>query len=162
MIRNTVFYFALLAAISAPAVLLAQAPTVIFVDANTETTSLEFRSEPASYDRPTSDAFTEMEAVGQCSRTRPRAIDVTLSWDVTRTSVEAHRIDISMFRDGFSKGRYVTSGERPAGEKARVFDAAGPGGYYYWRLLTKTPEGWLVSGSGRFDTPICPVDEASE
>ncbi len=124
--------------------------------------TLELLSEPASYDRPTSDAFTVLEGVGLCSRTKLRGIDVALGWEVTRSQAAAHRIDITMFRDGFKTGRYLTSGERPAAERQLSFEAAQPGMYYYWRLLTKTPEGWVVSGTDRFETPVCPVDEVRQ
>lgn len=160
--KRTALCCCLLAAIVVPTMVSSQPPTVQFVEPDAETVAVELLAEPASYDRPSSDAFTELEAVGQCSRTKPRGIEVTLGWEVTRSPIEAHRIDITMFRDGFAKGRYVTSGERPAAERQLIFDAAGAGGYYYWRLLTKTPQGWVVSGTGRFEAPICPFDEAPE
>lgn len=160
--KRTVSSCLLLASIVVPSVVSSQPPTVAFVEADAEAVALELLAEPASYDRPTSDAFTELEAVGQCSRTNLGGIEVTLGWEVTRSPIEAHRIDISMFRDGFANGRYVTSGERSASESGLVFDTAGPGGYYYLRLLTKTPEGWIVSGTGRFETPVCPVDGVPE
>jgi hypothetical protein len=56
-----------------------------FVEPDANTLALELLREPPSYDRPTSDAFTVMEGVGQCSRTRLRGIEVVLGWEVARS-----------------------------------------------------------------------------
>lgn len=140
-----------------------QTVTVPFVEASVsgEMRNIELKSEPENYDDSKADAFTELEAIARCSETRRRAIDVTFRWHVERAQISAHRVDLSMFRGGFTTGRYLTSGERPADENRLKFDAALPGLYYYWRLLSKTPDGWVVSGNGRFDSPICPVDGES-
>lgn len=140
----------------------AESSNVQLVEADEDATAIELLWEPASYDRPTSDEFTMLEAVSECSQTRLRGIDVTLGWLVQRLRVTAHRVDISMFSDGFAKGRYVTTGERPVAENRLLYNGALPGVYYYWRVLTKTPEGWIVSGTGRFETPVCPIDEVPE
>ncbi|MCP5093369.1 MAG: hypothetical protein GY949_20865 [Gammaproteobacteria bacterium] len=139
-----------------------QIVTVPFVEASAldEMRNIELKSEPENYDDSKADGFTELEVIARCSETRRRGIDVTFHWQVERAQVSAHRIDLSMFRSGFATGRYLTSGERPADEKRVHFDAALPGLYYYWRLLSKTPQGWVVSGNGRFDSPICPADGA--
>ena len=42
------------------------------------------------------------------------------------------------------------------------FEEALPGVYYYWRVLSKRPEGWIVSGTGRLESPVCPVDRVPE
>jgi len=117
---------------------------------------------PASYEVPFHDAFTAMHADARCSRFIPRGIDVNLTWSSGRAGGEAFRVDITPFSDGFEKGTYLTSGERPAFVKELFFAEAQPGIDYYWRLLTKTPAGWVVGGAGRFDAPICPVDEGKE
>ena len=168
--KEAVFCCALVVAIAVlPTAVSGQASTVRFVEADANAAAIELLAEPASYVRPTHDEFTELGAAGECSSTRMRGIDVTLRWEVTRSQVEAHRIDITMFHDGFKTGRYLTSGERPVASGARsatqgqlLFETAEPGLYYYWRLLTKTPAGWVVSGSGRFDSPTCPVDMVPE
>ncbi len=133
-----------------------------FVEPDADALAIELFSQPASYDRPTGDEFTILEGVGRCSRTRLRGIEIVLGWEVNRPQVEAHRVDISIFRDGFKTGRYLTSGELAASERELVFEAAEAGVYYYWRLLTETPEGWIVSGTDRVDAPTCPVDEVPQ
>jgi hypothetical protein len=138
------------------------AKRIDFVAADTWAKALELRTEPADYDKGSQDAFTQMEVDGRCSATKFRTSEVTLRWEVNRPEVEAYRIDISKFRDGFATGRYLTSGLRDAGERALLFDEASAGLYYYWRVLAKTPDGWVVSGNGRFDAPTCAVDMVKE
>lgn len=141
-----------------------QTATVAFVEASAsaEMRNIELKSEPENYDDAKADGFTELEVIARCSETRQRGIDVTFRWRVERAQVTAHRVDLSMFRGGFTTDRYLTSGERPADEKRLHFESALPGLYYYWRLLSKTPDGWVVSGNGRFDSPICPADGVPE
>ena len=134
----------------------------LFVEPDAAALALELVSEPANYDRPASDEFTVLQGVGECSRTEFRGIVAAFGWEVTRAQIEAFRIDVSLFRDGFKAGRYLTSGELAVAERQLVFEDAQPGMYYYWRLLTKTPEVWIVSGHGRLETPVCPVDEVHE
>lgn len=139
-----------------------QAVAVPFVEAPDEVRAIELISEPQNYDDASADDFTQLEAAARCSQTKLRGIEVTFRWQVKLPQVSAHRIDLSMFRGGFTTGRYKTSGKRPAAESQLLLDEALPGVYYYWRLLTETPEGWVVSGNGRFDSPICPADGVPE
>lgn len=129
-----------------------------FVPADAKALAIRIVSQPESYEAPTHDPFTALYARARCSRTTPRAIDVTLRWDVKQPEAKAFRIDITEFGDGFAKGRYLTSGERSTDERQLPFEDARPGIYYYWRVLTSTPAGWVVSGAGRFDAPICAAD----
>ncbi len=133
-----------------------------FAEADAAALAIKLVSQPASYESPARDAFTLMAVDGRCSRTVLQASDVELRWEVKREGVESHRVDISEFADGFAKGRYLTSGDLPGSEREIPFQDARPGLYYYWRLLTKTSEGWIVSGTGRFDAPICPADMVPE
>ena len=138
-------------------------PVVVFAEADAAAQGIELLAEPPSYDAPTSDERTTIEATATCSSTRPRGIDVVLSWRVDLPGKESHRVDLTMFRDGFATGRYLTSGELANTTSSDLlFEGALPGIYYYWRVLTNTSEGWIVSGNGRFDAPICPFDEAPE
>lgn len=138
------------------------APQRAFNPADPGAKAVVLLSKPASYELPIQDPLTEMHAEARCSRTVPRGIDVTLSWSSKRAGVEAHRVDLTEFGSGFESGRFLTSGERPTSVKELPFEEALPGIYYYWRVLTKTADGWIVSGTGRFDSPICPADEREE
>lgn len=132
----------------------------IFKAADAEALAIRIVSEPAHYDRSMLLPGTVMNVQARCSTLVLRQIDVTLMWDVRLPGAKAFRIDVSELRDGFSKGRFLTSGERPLGEQTIAFDKARGGLYYYWRVLTRTDDGWVVSGAGRFDAPVCRADMA--
>lgn len=160
---NRVLVLLAVAAVAAlPTLVLAQLAPVPFVAPDAAAVGIELAFEPASYDRPSNDSFTQLRGDGRCSTTRIGGIDVELNWEVKRPEVEAHRVDVSMFFDGFASGNFLTSAERPGTERGLVFEQAEPGIYYYWRLLTRTAEGWRVSGAGRVEAPVCPVDKVYE
>lgn len=120
--------------------------------------AIQIISEPESYDLPFALPDTVMKAQARCSTVVPRGIDVMLHWDVKQADAKAYRVDITELRDGFAKGRFLTSGERPPAERLLPFEDAQPGLYYYWRVLTSSDAGWVVSGAGRFDSPVCASD----
>lgn len=125
--------------------------------------AIELVSEPASYEVAASDGHIEASASAVCSDARPREIDVTLEWEVEGgAGADARRVDISMFGNGFHSGRYLTSGVLPEARREVRFDGAEPGIYYYWRVLSSTADGWVVSANGRFEAPICAVDLVKE
>jgi hypothetical protein len=130
-----------------------------FSPADATARGVQLRSEPASYEKPIRDGSTEMAAHARCSSVVPRQIDVTVTWHVERKDAQAHRVDVTSFSDGFTRGSYLTSGERQVSVAQLPFEDAEPGIFFYWRVLTKTPEGWVVSGTGRFEAPICPADD---
>jgi hypothetical protein len=138
------------------------APPPVFQYPGPAAKAVVILSQPASYELPMRDASTEMKAHASCSAVEPGVIEVSLSWSTKRLGAEAYRIDITDLGDGFATGRYLTSGERETSVKELPFESARAGVYYYWRLLTKTTDGWVVSGTGRFDAPTCPVDEGEE
>ena len=152
----------MLCSIAAVAVSASSLACAQFFEADRQTRETEIVSGPARYDRAARDAEPEVAAEATCSTTKLRGIDVTIHWNVTRENLEAYRIDISELRDGFATGRYLTSGPLALAERTIAFEKARSGVYYYWRLLSKTPEGWIVRGNGRFEAPICPVDETTE
>ena len=117
---------------------------------------------PASYMKPASDPLTTISAVARCSDERPRQSDVTFGWEVKHEGVQAVRVDITEYADGFATGQFVSSGELSA--KSRRFDwpDAGAGLYYQWRLLIRRSDGWEYAGHGRFESPVCAKDEDHE
>ena len=129
-----------------------------FKPADAKALDVRIVSEPSGYDQPMQRPGAVIQAEARCSKLVPRGIEVTLRWEVTLEGAKAHRVDLTEFRDGFAKGRFLTSGERPLGERSLPFEEASPGLYYYWRVLTSTDAGWVVSATGRFDAPVCASD----
>jgi hypothetical protein len=152
--RGTILGWALLAVCATPA-----AATGQFKPVDAAAKAIAIAGEPANYENGFSDGRTELKATARCSPTVPRQIDVDLRWDVKRADVTAYRVDVTDQWDGFAKGRFLTSGERAVDVKTLPFEDTMPGIYYYWRVLAKTEAGWSVAGTGRYDAPVCAVDD---
>ncbi|MEM8649907.1 MAG: hypothetical protein AAGF54_05195, partial [Pseudomonadota bacterium] len=71
---------------------------------------------------------------------------------------DQQRIDITPFRNGFESNSFDTIGELESTRSEMVWDGGEPGINYYWRVLTRTPEGWVSSDISRYEAPTCPVD----
>ena len=129
-----------------------------FAPAGENESAAAILSAPASYDRPSADRFTKLSVDARCSPTVKRSNEITLGWVAKREGIQAFRVDVTEFRDGFAAGRYLTSGARPATQNAIVLEGAAPGVFHYWRLLVRTEDAWAHAANGRFDSPICPYD----
>ena len=133
-----------------------------FAPANARATRIDIVSQPANYEMPSSHGSVELNAAATCSRTRPNKIDVALNWNLPGAVAGELRVDVTGFNDGFVTGRYLTSGVRPGAQRALTFFDAEAGVYYYWRLVIRTGEGWVVAANDRFEAPTCPADPPTE
>ena len=105
-----------------------------------------------------SQAAGALRVVGRCSDVNLGKGVAEFTWASPTTEVQAQRIDISMFRDGFQTERFETVARVPTAQTRLVWDDARPGINYYWRVLVLTPQGWISSETARYEAPICPVD----
>jgi hypothetical protein len=99
-----------------------------------------------------------LSVAARCSDTNRGSSVVEFRWSPPPSAVQAQRLDISMFRDGFRTGRFETVGRVPAAQDRLVWGAARAGVNYYWRVMVLTAQGWVPSETGRYEAPICPVD----
>ncbi len=96
----------------------------------------------------------------RCNPEKRRAAIVALGWEAASGgNLLGQRVEISKFRDGFSRGHFEATRRLPLATSAVAVDAPEPGVNYYWRVLTETPEGWAASPVGRFEVPVCPWDK---
>ncbi len=130
----------------------AQKPRSSFAPANEAARSIDIASEPASYEQASSSGV-ELDVRAVCSKSRSRRADVSLSWE-DGVAGEV-RVDITGYNDGFSTGRYLTSGPRSSRARGLYFLDGEAGVNYYWRLLTRASNGWVVRANGRVSVPIC-------
>lgn len=104
-------------------------------------------------------AATSLAAEASCGQSLPRAAIVDLAWGAAGASgASARRVDISKFPEGFATGRFDTTGVQAASLRAASVQAPEPGLRYYWRVLTRGPEGWVSSQVRRFRVPVCRAD----
>jgi hypothetical protein len=99
-----------------------------------------------------------LQVIGRCSDVNLGKGVAEFTWSAQASEVQAQRIDISMFRDGFQTERFETVARVPTAQNRLVWDDARPGINYYWRVLVLTSQGWLPSETARYEAPICPVD----
>lgn len=85
-----------------------------------------------------------------------------LSWKVASPPGTQQRVDMTMFRDGFQTGNFMTLGPVPSDQSEMEFNSGEPGINYAWRVLTLTGEGWVPSEPARLPWPACPVDRRAQ
>ena len=103
-------------------------------------------------------AAQELAFDASCSDTQPGRGLVRLAWLPHAPGGGAQRVDVTAFRDGFSRERFEATRSLPKTVDGVVLDGLVPGLNYYWRVLRRTEAGWAPSGTARFEAPICPVD----
>jgi hypothetical protein len=140
-------------------VALPPAQRVTFTPADEAVRAVTVAASPASHDRPSADRLTTLAADARCSATSKRSSVITLSWTTTHVGLKAFRVDLTEYHDGFTNGRFRTSGELPPGTTSLEFTEGDAGVFYYWRLLARTDAGWISAANGRFDAPICASDD---
>ncbi len=101
---------------------------------------------------------TGLSVATRCSDITRGSSVVEFRWSAPPAAVQAQRLDVSMFRDGFRTGRFETVGRVPAAQDRLVWGTARAGVNYYWRVMVLTTQGWVPSETGRYEAPICPVD----
>jgi hypothetical protein len=67
-------------------------------------------------------------------------------------------VAIATLPDGFETGRYTVSENLPADRQEYTISPVEPGGVYYWRVLTRSGDGWTASEIANFTGPTCVVD----
>lgn len=108
-------------------------------------------------DDPSLPAASNLTVRSDCDQTdigRPLA---AFSW-TPAGRLGQQRVEITPFRNGFSLRRVEVIGE-VAPDRATLQWRGGEAGInYYWRVLTRTPDGWVASRAARYEVPTCPVD----
>jgi hypothetical protein len=95
---------------------------------------------------------------GWCSTDEPGLPVARLSWALPKQRGAFQRVDVTMFRDGFETGRFLTFSELKGDDNELLWRGLEPGINYSWRVLILTGDGWLPSATGRAQGPICPAD----
>ncbi len=135
----------------------AETETPSFRTAEEPDLTIEFRAEAGSL------AARDLRVSSECDRDRQRAAQVNLAWAANRAAaLDAQRIDITKFREGFTSGSFETTGAMDAAAQEVMVQSPEPGINYYWRVLSRTEDGWVSSPVGRFEVPICPLDPIEE
>jgi hypothetical protein len=101
---------------------------------------------------------TELDYIADCLDLSPREGIIAFSWTRGERLGNAQRIDVSKLREGFDTNRFDSSPSLAADLRAVSLQNPEPGVYYYWRVLSETPSGWIASPVARFEAPICPSD----
>jgi hypothetical protein len=78
---------------------------------------------------------------------------VTLNW--TPTGSGEQRVVISTRQDGLDSGNAGASAALDAGRSTYQLLDSQPGGVYYWRVLTRSGDGWAASETAQFEGPTC-------
>jgi hypothetical protein len=81
---------------------------------------------------------------------------MALSWRPAAAGEQL--VAIATLPDGFGTGRYTVSANLPAKQRQYTISPVEPGGVYYWRVLTRSGQGWTASEVATFTGTTCIVD----
>ena len=99
---------------------------------------------------------TDLTSLAFCDPDSPSIGAMALSWRSAGSG--AQLVAISTRPDGFETGRYTVSEDLPAAQEQYTVSPVEPGGVYYWRVLTRSGQGWIASRVATFTGPTCVVD----
>jgi hypothetical protein len=104
----------------------------------------------------------DLEWFPECDPMKPGTGVVNMRWKAGAALQSDQRVDVTKFAEGFATGKFQATRALPPALISVAMEKPEPGVSYYWRVLTRTPAGWVPSGTYRFDAPTCPVDSAVE
>ena len=103
-------------------------------------------------------AATNLQAEVECSVEEPRKGIAKLSWTVATSPGSAQRVDVTIFRGGFERGEFETTGPLPPSQSSLVWDRLSGQAIHFWRVLTLHADGWVPSETSSFEGPTCAAD----
>jgi hypothetical protein len=103
-------------------------------------------------------AATSLQASAECDPDEPWKGIATLNWTVARNPGSEQRVAVTIYRDGFEKGKFDVSEPLPSDHSLLVWDRLSPGIIHFWMVLTRQVDGWVPSEQSSFEGPICAVD----
>ena len=107
-------------------------------------------------------AARELSVRADCDRVNAGLPLAVFSWTPPDEYDGRQRIDITPYRNGFASDD-LESIRLEAKQTTLEWSGGEAGINYYWRVLTRTPDGWVASTIARYEVPTCPVDfERSE
>jgi hypothetical protein len=102
-------------------------------------------------------AATNLQAQVGCHKTELRKGIAKLSWTVPSSG--GQRVDVTIFRDGFEKGKFETSGPLPAGQTSLVWEGTDPGIIHYWRVVSLHADQSVSSEIASFEGATCVANQ---
>lgn len=81
---------------------------------------------------------------------------MALSWRPAAAGEQL--VAIATLPDGFETNRFTVSADLPVTQRQYTVSPVEPGGLYYWRVLTRSGNGWTASDVATFTGTICVID----
>jgi hypothetical protein len=95
---------------------------------------------------------TGLTARADCVGTPPRPL-VRLRWSPSKAG--SQRIDVAATGSGLANRQFRSSAELSPDTASLTWDSAEGEAEHHWRVLTKTPAGWVPSEEATFTGPGC-------
>lgn len=100
----------------------------------------------------------DLKVRADCDRVNAGLPLAVFSWTSPDEYKGTQRVEITPYRTGFASKNFQAIGELEDKQKTFEWSGGEAGGNYYWRVLTRTPDGWVASETARYEVPTCPVD----
>jgi hypothetical protein len=109
-------------------------------------------------DDPSLPSATNLTVRADCDRLNLGLPLAVFSWASAADRRGEQKVEITPFRNGFSLRKAEVIGEVPPDQATLQWRGGEAGINYYWRVLTRTSDGWVASRTARYEVPTCPVD----
>ncbi|MGH9223911.1 MAG: hypothetical protein ACRD2W_09060 [Acidimicrobiales bacterium] len=107
-------------------------------------------SQPVVTGARTDATASNLTAAPSCEGGRPL---VRLTWAPVGNAEQV--VAVSSRPDGLDSGNYTSSEVLPASRAVYELRESQPGGFYYWRVLTRRGSGFAASETSQFQGPSC-------
>jgi hypothetical protein len=101
---------------------------------------------------------TDLQSETRCSDSRPRKGVAELRWVAAASPGAEQKVVVTIFRDGFEKGKFESSHAFPSTQTSLTWENLSPGILYRWRVLTRRRGEWVPSETSTFSGPTCVRD----
>lgn len=107
-----------------------------------------------------SDAASGLKASVSCDPEAARKGRALLEWEPAQEPGSEQEVQVTIFREGFDTGDFVSSKALPPDQTSLLFDQVAGQALHRWRVVTRHGTDLVPSDTARFTGPICVYDAA--
>jgi len=120
-------------------------------------------TQPAAADAPVvavggPGAASALQSQPGCDDSHPGQALAKLTWTPADRQAQAQRVDVTIYPDGFDRGKFERSSLLSPDRDSLVWTELRGQAFHYWRVLSQQADGWVASETASFEGPTCISD----